>query len=111
MVNVVSEHALKRTSSDGGDAAANFMKQIREPAIKMVKLYLAQAALTFGYIYSLSCVGSKNKSLNGTLIIQLDFCLQARELLPGFVAIFSALWLLRMWPSSIRTSLGRSSPA
>ena len=53
VVNVVSEHGLKKT----GGHATEFMKEIRDPAIRMVKLYLAQAALTFGYIYSLSCVG------------------------------------------------------
>ena len=59
IVNVVSEHALKQQGTDlaRDDAVAAFAKEIKEPAIKMVKLYLAQSAFTFAYIYSLSCVG------------------------------------------------------
>ena len=35
----------------------DFVREVKEPAIKMIKLYLAQAVMTATYIYSLSCVG------------------------------------------------------
>ena len=60
LVNVVSEVALN-AGGNGIPArdAEEFYSAFREPAAKMVKLYLAQGLLTFGYIYSLSCVGEK----------------------------------------------------
>eukprot|EP00095_Tigriopus_kingsejongensis_P004287 maker-scaffold722_size106786-snap-gene-0.22 protein:Tk04287 transcript:maker-scaffold722_size106786-snap-gene-0.22-mRNA-1 annotation:"atp-binding cassette sub-family b member mitochondrial" len=38
---------------------SDFLDQIRQPCLAIMKLYLAQAIMTFGYIYSLSCVGER----------------------------------------------------
>ena len=38
-------------------AVIDFAVEVKEPAIRMVKLYVAQAIMTAAYIYSLSCVG------------------------------------------------------
>ena len=46
----------------GAEAVERFLAQIKEPALQMVKLYLAQSAMTFAYIYSLSCVGECHSS-------------------------------------------------
>lgn len=53
IVNVVSAN-LPQTSSSGD---GSFIQQIKEPAIKVVKLYLSHAVMTFSYIYSLALVG------------------------------------------------------
>ena len=35
----------------------DFVMEVKDPAIRMAKLYIAQAVMTATYIYSLSCVG------------------------------------------------------
>ena len=50
----------------GDDAArgiTDFIHEVKEPAVRMVKLYLAQAIMTATYIYSLACVGRSYKGL------------------------------------------------
>jgi len=64
IVNIVAQTFADASNqeSGGGDGAenlSNFLRDIREPAVQMAKLYLGQAALTFAYIYSLSCVGER----------------------------------------------------
>ena len=54
IVNVVARGG---EATAGAEAVERFLAQIKEPALQMVKLYLAQSAMTFAYIYSLSCVG------------------------------------------------------
>jgi len=54
VVNVVANNL-----NQNHDASPNFSELIKEPAVKMIKLYLAQSAFTFSYIYSLSCVGER----------------------------------------------------
>jgi ATP-binding cassette subfamily B (MDR/TAP) protein 8 len=61
IVNVVAEFARSDPAGGSSDAAVqSFLAQIRDPALHMVKLYVAQSALTFAYIYSLSCVGERH---------------------------------------------------
>ncbi len=55
IVNVVSNYAV---SDSLQDAKSSFVSEIRDPAVRLVKIYLAQGLFTFGYIYSLSCVGT-----------------------------------------------------
>ena len=45
------------TGSETSREVVDFLSEIKEPAVRMVKLYLAQAVMTATYIYSLSCVG------------------------------------------------------
>ena len=45
------------TGSERSREVVDFLSEIKEPAVRMVKLYLAQAVMTATYIYSLSCVG------------------------------------------------------
>ena len=45
------------TGSERSREIVDFLSEIKEPAVRMVKLYLAQAVMTATYIYSLSCVG------------------------------------------------------
>ncbi|XP_059485327.1 mitochondrial potassium channel ATP-binding subunit [Neocloeon triangulifer] len=47
------------TAVMSGKTIENFSKAITEPALKLVKLYFAQAVFTFGYIYLLSNVGER----------------------------------------------------
>jgi len=56
IVNVVARSGEATT---GTEAVELFLAQIKEPALQMVKLYVAQSAMTFAYIYSLSCVGER----------------------------------------------------
>ena len=54
IVNVVARSG----DAPAGDGTVDrFLSQIKEPALQMVKFYVAQSVLTFAYIYSLSCVG------------------------------------------------------
>lgn len=55
VVDVVARH-LGPGGRDGG--GRTFAQDIRAPAERLVKMYAAQAAMTFGYIYSLSCLGT-----------------------------------------------------
>ena len=59
IVNVVSRSG---EASAGTEAVERFLAQIKEPVLQMVKLYVAQSAMTFAYIYSLSCVGERHRS-------------------------------------------------
>ena len=67
LVNIVAQTFASNTGSglgreEGGVARgnmANFLQEMRGPAMEMVKLYVGQAALTFAYIYSLACVGER----------------------------------------------------
>jgi hypothetical protein len=43
--------------SENTQAVIDFVMEVKEPAITMAKLYIAQAFMTATYIYSLSCVG------------------------------------------------------
>ena len=45
------------SGSERSREIVDFLSEIKEPAVRMVKLYLAQAVMTATYIYSLSCVG------------------------------------------------------
>lgn len=56
MVNVVSNYL----NVDSATAvASNYWQELRIPATKLTIMYVAQAALTFVYIHSLSCVGER----------------------------------------------------
>ena len=46
-----------KLGSESSGGAIDFIGEVKEPAIRMIKLYLAQAVMTATYIYSLSCVG------------------------------------------------------
>lgn len=59
IVNVV---ARSGQATAGREAVERFLAQIKEPALLMVKMYVAQSAMTFAYIYSLSCVGERRRS-------------------------------------------------
>jgi len=66
LVNIVAQTFASNTSGLGreetaatGGNMANFLQEMRGPAMEMVKLYVGQAALTFAYIYSLACVGER----------------------------------------------------
>ena len=59
IVNVVSRSG---EATAGTEAVERFLAQIKEPVLQMVKLYVAQSAMTFAYIYSLSCVGERHRS-------------------------------------------------
>lgn len=52
MVNVVSNYLNTRD-------ADNYWEELKAPATKLGLLYLCQAAFTFVYIHSLSCVGER----------------------------------------------------
>lgn len=52
LVNAVSSLA-------SGDHSADFFQVLREPAMKLISIYGAQAVLTFAYISSLSCLGER----------------------------------------------------
>ena len=54
----------------------SFLEEIKAPAFNMVKLYVAQGLMTFGYIFSLSCVGKKKVSFHQNL--QIRFSQQRR---------------------------------
>lgn len=56
IVNVIAETFA---ASRGDVVRDDFLREIREPSLRIVKLYLAQAAATFTYIYTLSCVGEE----------------------------------------------------
>lgn len=56
MVNVVSNHLNVGSATD---AVSNYWQELRLPATKLGVMYVAQAALTFIYIHSLSCVGER----------------------------------------------------
>ena len=56
IVNVVSEF-ISSNREEARRTVDDFIAAIREPGIKMLKLYAAQAVMTFTYIYSLACVG------------------------------------------------------
>ena len=48
---------LIELESENIDAVIDFVMEVKDPAIRMAKLYIAQAVMTATYIYSLSCVG------------------------------------------------------
>lgn len=52
LVNAVS-------SLTGGDHSTDFFEVLREPAMKLISIYGAQAVLTFAYISFLSCLGER----------------------------------------------------
>lgn len=56
MVNVVSNYLNVDTANN---AVANYWSELRLPATRLGLMYLAQAAFTFVYIHSLSCVGER----------------------------------------------------
>ena len=49
--------------SENAHAIIDFVREVKDPALRMAKLYIAQAVMTATYIYSLSCVGMFNWSL------------------------------------------------
>ena len=59
IVNVVSRRI---STEEQQENAMSFLEEIKAPAFKMIKLYVAQGLMTFGYIFSLSCVGKKKVS-------------------------------------------------
>lgn len=58
MVNVVSNY-LSVDSAATGDAVRNYWQELKAPALRLGFLYVAQAAFTFVYIHTLSCVGER----------------------------------------------------
>ncbi|XP_018018920.1 mitochondrial potassium channel ATP-binding subunit-like [Hyalella azteca] len=54
LVNVVAEHA-GNTARD----AQQFWKDVTQPALKLVKIYIVQAGFTFGYITCLTLMGER----------------------------------------------------
>lgn len=52
LVNVLSNN-LPSTGGSG----QSFFQQVKEPAVKLAKLYASHALMTFAYIYSLAVVG------------------------------------------------------
>ena len=52
LVNAVS-------SLTGGEHRTDFLQVLREPAMKLISIYGAQAVLTFAYISFLSCLGER----------------------------------------------------
>lgn len=57
VVNVVS--SLLSQVGDAEGQVRRFMDQIREPCGRIIQLYLGQAVMTWGYIYSLACLGER----------------------------------------------------
>ena len=49
--------SVMKIADEPARGIADFVLEVKDPVIKMVKLYLAQAVMTATYIYSLSCVG------------------------------------------------------
>ena len=50
-------HMIELESENAQNAIVDFVMEVKDPAIRMAKLYIAQAVMTATYIYSLSCVG------------------------------------------------------
>ena len=48
---------ISNLGSEGTGGVVDFLGEVKEPAMKMIRLYFAQAVMTATYIYSLSCVG------------------------------------------------------
>ncbi len=59
IVNVVANYTKQAVGESGGPDAPSksFVEEIKGPAVHLVKIYVAQGICTFGYIFSLSCVG------------------------------------------------------
>ncbi|XP_045025526.1 mitochondrial potassium channel ATP-binding subunit [Daphnia magna] len=55
MINVVSNHL----NNDSESAAGNYWQELKVPAMRLGIMYVAQAAFTFVYIHTLSCVGER----------------------------------------------------
>lgn len=100
MVNVVSTYLTNETRQ----AFSNYWEELKAPAMKLGLMYLGQAAFTFIYIHSLSCVGERMASqLRQDLfssIIQQDIAFfdshRTGELINRYTLIFRALqpdWL------------------
>lgn len=53
LVNVLSANL----PSGGTSSGQTFYQQVKDPAVRIVKLYATHAAMTFAYIYSLAVVG------------------------------------------------------
>lgn len=60
LINVVSANLPQGNSPSD---SSSFIQQIKEPAMRIIKLYVSHAIMTFSYIYSLSIVG-KNVAEN-----------------------------------------------
>ena len=48
---------IELESENAQNVIVDFVMEVKDPAIRMAKLYIAQAVMTATYIYSLSCVG------------------------------------------------------
>ncbi len=72
IVNVVSNF-----TSNESNGHESFVDEIKSPALKITKLYLAQGLFTFGYIYSLSCLG-KIRAFQAFCVVLFFNCLGER---------------------------------
>lgn len=55
MINVVSNHL----NYDAESVAGNYWEELKQPAVRLGIMYVAQSAFTFVYIHTLSCVGER----------------------------------------------------
>lgn len=58
MVNVVSGYL----TNEAREAFSSYWEELKAPALKLSLMYVAQAAFTFIYIHSLSCIGERMAS-------------------------------------------------
>ena len=56
----LQKNRMIELESENAHAIIDFVKEVKDPALRMAKLYIAQAVMTATYIYSLSCVGRFN---------------------------------------------------
>jgi hypothetical protein len=108
IVNVVAGYA----GQGGEEARKAFMTEIRQPAWDILKAYVAQGAVTFAYIYCLSCVGGFDftKALFSVVCNGFE-TLQESGWPPKCETTSSRPLYDRMWPSSTVIGRERSSPA
>ncbi|XP_040577722.1 mitochondrial potassium channel ATP-binding subunit [Lepeophtheirus salmonis] len=73
IVNVVSSYISETVLSEMRHD--NFLREMKEPALSMIKFYAAQSICTIAYIYSLACLGERmaaslRKDLFNSIICQ-----------------------------------------